>query len=142
MSGAIRIVYVAAPFGEKARASRVADDIALSGFAISSRWHYFAKNETDPTGEDDRLSVLSINIGDLERADLLFALTDIGTPRATIGEITWALRMGKPVIWIQGPNGEGRNLFDAHPLVRRATSLEGGLIELGRLAWDYEAKVS
>ncbi|HEY3234309.1 MAG TPA: hypothetical protein VGJ84_06315, partial [Polyangiaceae bacterium] len=45
--------------------------------------------------------------------DVLVALTDQGTPRGTLIEIGIALGLGKPVVWVSGKNGEGRNIFDS-----------------------------
>ncbi len=62
-----------------------------------------------------RTRILQANLSDISKSNLLVALTHVGNPKGTRGEIAWALGMGTPVLWIQGTNGEGSDIFDAHP---------------------------
>lgn len=87
-----------------------------------SSWHsaVVASGATsDPDDERSRAEILSTNLADLHRADVVIALCDDGTPRATFCEIGFALAIGKRVVWVHGERGEGRNSYDAHPLVAR-----------------------
>lgn len=111
-------VYVAAPLAMAALANRVAVALANAGHEVCSHWHNggVVKESRDPV---ERHAALMDNIADMSEALAVVALTHIDNPRATYGEIGWALASGKSVIWVQGTEGDGSNLFDAHPLVER-----------------------
>lgn len=137
-------VYIAAPLAQKSRARYFAAVLANHGFRIASRWQR-SEAMADPLDSRERFDALSQNLGDIERCDVLLALCDIGTPRATFGEISWALGRGKRVLWAHGDDGVGRNIFDAHRLVRRvnvggaATSWARIVAELDALARELNA---
>lgn len=113
-------IYIAAPRAEYAVARHLARDLNEAGHTIVSTWHTLADLDgadetTDPA---HRRELLERCIGDIAQADVLVAWTAQGMPRATIGEIVEMLRRHRrPVIWIQGPRGEGGNIWDADPLV-------------------------
>jgi len=118
-------VYVAAALASFARAQHFADRIAAAEHQIVSRWHSSASvrgGAPDPRADVERQVQLFPNVTDLERADILVVLADQGQPRATFVEAGYALGRGLPVVWVIGPNGEGRCLFDSHPAVVRLES--------------------
>ncbi len=119
-------IFIAAPRHQSIRAERFGELLKqTAGFSrqpvIVSRWHAM-ENIVDPNADYARLAQLSQNLADIEQADVLVALTDIGIPRATLSEIGYALGRSKPVVWVVGCNGEGRNLFDSHSMVSRVVS--------------------
>lgn len=122
--------YLAAPLAcatVDGEPQALASTLRAAGYAVTSRWHdMVVANEVDPTDDEKRKQILAMNLEDLDRADVVVALVDnpAREPKATYGEITYALAKGKPVAWLHGPNGEGRNIFDAHALVRRCRSFQ------------------
>jgi hypothetical protein len=110
-------IYVAAPLGQSALADTMAGDLRVHGHVITSKWHRDATSWLDPADGHTRLLVLRSNIVDLLAVDCVVACTGEGNPRATYGEIGFALARWIPVVWWQGANGEGANIFDAHPAV-------------------------
>ncbi len=115
-------VYVASPVANAVRARWLGEQLAASGMRVVSDWAAEATSKgpaiRDPSCADARRSVLYANIRALDLADIVVVLADEGAPRATYGEIAWALSRGVPVVWVQGRHGEGANIWDAHPLVR------------------------
>jgi hypothetical protein len=84
------------------------------------------------------------HLRNLERADVVVALTYRGQTETTMGTIGWALASGKPVIWIHGANARSRSVWDTHPLVTRievgdllrrtdeiAAAVRGALVDAG-----------
>lgn len=134
-------VYVAAPLGAAHLATWVADELVRRGFDVVSRWHRWvgeAGQTSDPVDDTAREHILESNLEDLNRADVVVALTQVGTPRATFCEIAWALGNGLPVVWVSGPQGAGRCIFDAHRLVRRVV-LEAGMGMLSAIEHELAA---
>ena len=129
-------VYVAAPLAQRSVAEHFAAALRNHGFAVVSRWHR-SSDARDPSSDAERFRVLSGNIADLERCDAMLALCHAGTPRATFGEITWTLRQQKPVVWAHHADGSGRNIFDAHKLVRRVVF--DGSNAVGRIIAELDA---
>lgn len=129
------MIYVASPIGQVTVAREVAGGLRRWGITVTSRWHdTTGLGERDPELDSDRRSILTANLEDIARCDVLLALTHRGTPRATFGEIGWALATGKDVVWIHGI-GDGRCLFDAHPRVQRVLLLEPqNVVEIARLS--------
>lgn len=113
-------VYVAASHAYAGRADTFAQKLQDFGLTPVSRWHGQVMIE-DWTSVDEAMfsQALADNLSDLDRADVVVALTDIGYPRATIGEIGYALARGTPVVWVHAGDGRGRNLFSSHSLVTR-----------------------
>jgi len=114
-------VYLAAPLAEAPRVHQLAADLFDLGLHVVSTWHATTAT-VDPHDEDVRLRVLEGNLAELAHADVLVAVTDRGTPRATFAEIGYALARRTRVIWLAGAAGAGRCIFDAHTLVTRVTS--------------------
>lgn len=113
-------VYVAAPLGEVETARDVAEHLKLAGHGVVSRWVYQVDvGDCDPDDEDTRSRVLADNLVDLAQAEAIVAWTAAGRPRATYGEIAFALALGHRVVWIHSLTGYGRCLFDAHSCVTR-----------------------
>lgn len=136
-------VYVAAPLAHAVLACFVADELSRLGHAIVSRWHrrvvgasnvlVAAERDAEavtigvsaPNERSARLDALNGNLLDLDEAEAVVALAHVGEPRATIAEIGYILGFGSlreegpTVVWVQGTDGRGRNLFDAHQYVRR-----------------------
>jgi nucleoside 2-deoxyribosyltransferase len=109
-------LYVAAPLAQAPMAQAMALDLyRLARHVSVSTWHVdLPEHATDPQDVHVRQRILAANLQDLDMADAVVALMHTGTPRATIGEIAWALSEGKHVVWCSGPGGIGRNLWDAH----------------------------
>jgi hypothetical protein len=128
-------VYVAAPLAHFRFARGFANTLTEAGFAISSSWHFaaFEDDVADPTDAPTRADILAMNLSDLVRADVVVALTAQGTPRGTLCEIGWHLALCKPVVWLQGPEGQGGCIFDASPLVTIVRS-ESEIIDAVRAA--------
>jgi hypothetical protein len=68
----------------------------------------------DPMDRVARHRLNGANLSDIHRADVVVAWTMTGVPSATLCEIGYAVGIGKHVLWVQGPDGAGANLFDAH----------------------------
>lgn len=116
-------VYVAAPLALAEDARVVAASLGSRGHHIVSRWHDGVPDGArDPNADVERRQVLSDNIADIERAAVVVAIVDKGTPRATLCEIAWCLAHGKRVVWCHGVDGIGRNIFDSHYAVTRVSS--------------------
>lgn len=115
-------IYIAAPLSYASRARSCAASLRFLGHVIVSTWHDSTDATADPTDPSVRARILRANVIDLASADCVIAMCDMGTPRATFTEIGWALAEGTPVVWVSRPTGEGRNIFDAHPLVYRVQS--------------------
>lgn len=112
-------IYVAAPRAQYPVARHLARELSEAGHTIVSTWHTLpdldGADETTDTAH--RRELLERCIDDIAQAEVMVAWTAQGTPRATIGEIVEMLRHHRrPVIWIQGPQGEGGNIWDASPL--------------------------
>jgi nucleoside 2-deoxyribosyltransferase len=107
-------IYVAAALGEAHVARLIANVLANHGYAVCSHWHglCLVSEVTDPRA---RRECLAENLADLTRCDVVVAWTAAGVPRATYGEIGYALALGKRVVWIQGERAEGACIFDADP---------------------------
>jgi len=120
------ILYLAAPLSEARRACRIAELLAAHGHDWCSRWHrdVVLSGATADPGDDEaeRARILAMNLEDIAKADALVVLLDRGTGRSTYAEIGYALALDKPVVWVSGPFGYGRSLFDAHPLVARVVT--------------------
>jgi nucleoside 2-deoxyribosyltransferase len=113
-------VYIAAPLSEFEFATLVAAEAGHAGLQVVSRWHdEVGQGAVDPPETDTRRVYLRANLKDLLECDAMIALCNAGNPRATFSEIGWALATDRAVVWVQGPDGEGRNLFGAHPLAHR-----------------------
>lgn len=124
------MIYVAAPLSCASIADALADTLRRHGFTVVSTWHAVLKDDarSDPVDAGVRQEALDGNVAELDRARLVVAWTAAGTPKATIGEIVWALRGGYHVVWVQGPNRSGSNLWDAHQLVTVVRSVDEGEI--------------
>ena len=126
-------VYIAAPLSAARQACDYAAALSSAGWLVVSRWHRIALSSgdtIDPAGDTPRAAILAANIRDLESADMVFAYTAFGTPRATYCEIGWALALATPVVWLHADGGAGRNIFDAHELVYRVTTIEDALTRI------------
>lgn len=125
-------VYIAAPLGAVERARRVAGQCASAGYLVTSRWHTEVEpDDVDPEHASQRARILLENLFDLAQAHAVVADTSEGTPRATFGEIGYALALHRRVIWIQ-EEGATRCLFDAHPLVVIVPNVEAAIDAVAR----------
>jgi hypothetical protein len=111
-------VYVAAPMGEAHVADLLRALLDRAGFRVVSRWTDRLRKQSARPSRKELTAIHRANSAELDDADLVVAWTAAGTPRATYGEIGAALAKGKPVLWLQGPRGEGSNSYDTEPLVR------------------------
>lgn len=132
-------VYVAAAVLFAQRAYSMGRLLSVHGLQITSRWAEGATD--DPVDAGARKRILDANLADIEAADVIVALTDHGRPRATYGEIAWALGRGKPVVWVIGDNGQGANIWTAHPHVVTIEH-DNGLANDGALAEKIAAAVA
>lgn len=115
-------LYVAAALAWAGYARELSCEISrATGCGIVSSWHDRAlcTGTTDPLDADARLRILDANTAELDDADAVVALCHVGAPRATFGEIAYALARGIPVVWTHATDGVGRNIWDAHRLVQR-----------------------
>lgn len=123
-------VYIACALAQAETACRIAGLLGPE-FRVVSRWHWEVVKlgaKADPPKEADRIECLLPNLDDIERSDVVLVLAHIGQPRATYSEIGYAIRAGKRILWVHAPDGTGRNIFDAHGLVKRIPA-GSGLIE-------------
>jgi hypothetical protein len=122
-------IYIAAPLSEWPVANCIARDLRLAGYRVVSTWHAaMAPGCSDPEHLRARQEALLDNVRELHRADIVIAWTASGTPKATIGEIVHHLTLGRPVVWIQGPDRKGANLWDAHPCCEIVPSIEARVV--------------
>lgn len=129
------IVYVASPLAFAFKAREWAEILRDSGMHVSSRWHdVVLEGAVDPLDADTRRLVLTDNLQDLRKARCVLALMSHGTPRATIGEIAYALAFGIPVVWLAGPTGQNDNIFSSHLLVTYTRSGSNALSALLTMA--------
>lgn len=122
-------IYIAAPIAGYYRAIDLASRLRAEGFPIVSTWHDRIALElahtqqvtpSDPDFEELRAKALSVNLSELVRAELVIALVNGGTPRATFGECGFALALKIPVVWVEG--AARACLFDSHSLSVRVRS--------------------
>lgn len=126
-------VYLAAPLAHAAACRLVAMTLRAIGADVCSTWH--ATTETvDPTDVPTREAILQANLADMDRAEIVVALLHEGTPRGALVEVGYALAMGIAVVWVQGPNGEGANIFDCHSRVKIVRSV-GDAVRIVRDVW-------
>lgn len=114
-------VYLASPLSQARACCDLAEDLLDLQIVTCSQWHaavVAAAAVRDPESDQTRRELLTLNLADIERADALVALVHIGEPRATLGEIGYALALRKPVVWVSH-GWRGRNLLDAHVGVTR-----------------------
>ncbi len=114
-------LYFAAPLAWAGYAREVSAEVSrVGGHGIVSSWHdRVLPGAVDPSAAEERSAILLANLADLRAAGAVVALTHVGTPRATFGELGFALALGKPVVWCHGAGGEGRCILDADHMVRR-----------------------
>lgn len=115
------LVYVAGPLSAKDDVRVVVSTLRTVPnhlLEVVSRWHDVSDDELrDPSDLAERTRLNDMNLADIDRADVVVAWTMTGRPCATYAEIGYAAAKGKVVLWIQGPEFAGANLFDAHPMV-------------------------
>jgi nucleoside 2-deoxyribosyltransferase len=122
-------LYLASALARCVHTCMVASGLARE-FSIVSTWHRRAKpKDKDPRDDEERAAILSSNLVEIERADVIVALVDDGEPHCTYGEIGYALAVGKPVVWVH-ESATGRNLLDAHASVVRLDLRESELTAL------------
>lgn len=106
-------VYLASALGRCVHTCMVASGLCRE-FDIVSTWHRRAKpKDKDPRDDAERAAVLTDNLADIERCDVLVALLDDGEPKATWAELGYALAIGKAAVSVHD-SATGRCLFDAH----------------------------
>lgn len=123
-------IYLA---GALARASFI-ETIASSLrplFDVVSGWHSRSKSPRDPGDEAEREAICSENLSELVRADVAVVMVDDGEPRATYGELGYALALCKPCVVVHD-SGTGRCILDAHHLVVRLDLRTESLEDLPR----------
>lgn len=98
---------------------------------IVSGWHGRTNGKRDPRDEDERAAILSLNLAELVTADVVVVMVDDGEPRATYGELGYALALCKPCVVVHD-SGTGRCILDAHPLVIRLDLRVHSLADLPR----------
>jgi nucleoside 2-deoxyribosyltransferase len=124
-------VYIAAPLSTIPRVRDVASLCRAAGLHVVSTWHDSTlPGSSDPSHPEVRSRYARRNRFDLEHSDVVLALCDRETPRATLVEVGIALGKGIPVVYLHGPDGHGRCLGDSDDGVTRATSLYSALIHV------------
>lgn len=137
-------VYLAAALSTAERVEAIASRLRDS-FRVVSTWH--ARNKVgarDPRNHELREAICQQNLAELCGADVIVCLVDEGEPRATYGELGYALALCKGAV-VAHDSGTGRCILDAHPLVvrldlrteslsdlPRAIGLAGGLVLVPR----------
>lgn len=120
-------LYMAGPYGEALRVNAIGNELSVYGaHYILSTWHV---NPLPAEAVDDSVLAAGMwqDIAQLERCEVVVAVTSRGTPRATYSEIGWALARGKSVVWVHGPERAGTNVFAQHGLVQRVQDDGGDL---------------
>jgi nucleoside 2-deoxyribosyltransferase len=124
-------IYIAGPLASAPLCNDLAAILGASARVVS-RWHWLvaASGQTsspvgDPEACFERAEILADNIADMDAATLLVAVCHQGRPKATFGEIAYALAYRKPVVWVQGFDGAGRSIWDSHALVTRVLVAPG-----------------
>lgn len=114
-----RRLYIASPSEYWDRAHILGEDLIaeLGDVDVVSRWHERPVAKY-PEREDERAVQIDKNVTDLERATVVVALCDAGTPRTTFADIGYALGRGLPIIWVRGRVPSQQCLFDSHRLVK------------------------
>jgi hypothetical protein len=136
-------VYIACALAQAHHARDYATRLGMfESYQVVSAWHDLVTEKVDPTDAGTRREVLLNNLADLSRAHVVLALMDKGTPRATIGEAVWALAHSKPVVWLCGGDGTGRNVWDAHALVTLCDRHEQVLPALHRISMEMNESPS
>lgn len=128
-------VYVAAPCGEAHVANMLRALLDRAGFRVVSQWTDRLRKQSARPSREEMRAIHRANCAELDDADLVVAWTAAGTPRATYCEIAHALAKGKPVLWLQGPRGEGSNSYDTEPLVRVI------VVDLGETRMERDAAI-
>lgn len=111
-------IYIAAPLSQAARCEELAKVLRERGHFPVSSWHRvvarlgLTSDQSDPL---ERKRVNDQNMGDLDSADMVVAVTCDGVPRSTYFEIGYACAKWKPVVWV--PAHENNPLCDAHEMV-------------------------
>ena len=128
-------VYIACSMLAKSDAREWAGALRVAGLTVSSSWHESTDEFIgEPSELDERRKILDANVAELEASDVVLALMGRGTPRATIGEIAYALGRGTPVVWLAGTANQNANIWDAHRLVHHTRSSSNALELLRRMA--------
>jgi nucleoside 2-deoxyribosyltransferase len=113
-----RRVYVAAPFSQSPAANRIAAVLREAGYRVESTWHTdLPAGATDATDPRTREEAAATCLAEVTRSDVVVAWTASGAPRGTYLEIGYALGLDRRVVWIQGPQRLGANVFDSDPRV-------------------------
>lgn len=109
-------IYVAAPMDRIDKAKDIARRLAADGHEIVSTWHVICQvGDHDPLEQKTRSDILYHNLADLDKAVAVVAYVAGGTPKATWGEVGWALAKGKYVLFAVAPGANAaRSIFDAH----------------------------
>lgn len=96
-----RAIYLAAPYGEKARVRDLATVLRAMGIPVSSTWH----DIEDPPNIDDAelCRRAEHNHSELRRACYAVFLIHRGTPRETYAELGAALDQGKKCLVFYNP---------------------------------------
>ena len=116
-------VYVAAPLSQVVRAKAFADNLRQHGLTVVSTWHDEVPDGTcDPKDPAERHRICQSLLSDLSRTEMMVALMDQGVGKGSFIEIGYALSNCLPTVWLQGPNGEGASVFDAHSEVAVVTT--------------------
>lgn len=121
-------VYMAASRDVAGQADAIARQLTEANLEVVSRWHVNETKLVDPSSLTVRSDILSANLDDLSKADVVVALMDRGSPRATYAEIGWALANRQYVVWLkpetlsEGEYDPRACIFDAHDNVRIAKS--------------------
>lgn len=125
-------VYLAASLPRASHVETIAFALRRA-FTVVSGWHARSNGTKDPRDEEERASICALNLAELVQADVVVVMVedDRYEPRATFGEMGYALALCKPVVVVHY-SGTGRCILDSHPLVVRLDLLTMGLEDLPR----------
>jgi nucleoside 2-deoxyribosyltransferase len=125
-------VYLAAALARARFVEAVAAGLRGT-YDVVSGWHSRHNGSSrDPRDDDERTEICSTNLAELVGADVAVVMVDDGEPRATYGELGFALALCKPCVFVHD-SGTGRCILDSHSLVVRLDLRTHSLEDLPRV---------
>lgn len=109
-------VYLAAALARARHVEAIAAGLRQH-VEIVSGWHSRTNgSRRDPRDDEERTAICALNLAELVTADVVVVMVDDGEPRATYGELGYALALCKPVVFVHAGQ-VGRCILDAHSFV-------------------------
>lgn len=131
-------IYISAALGQYEYAAAIGSRLLRHGFESNARWIKACSAldtfPVDPENDLTRSKLLVANMEDIEAASACVFLASRGNPRAAHWDAAYALHIGKRVVWLVSELGNGRCLWDAHPMVIRTLEGESDRLTAERIA--------